>query len=311
MRRLGYAVIGFAAVSAIAFLVFIAAGNLGGFSARSQPSIPERAIARAVRRWAVPAAGRAIRNPLPFSPAVWADGRAHFADHCATCHGNDGGGDTELGRNFYPKAPDMRLAETQRLSDGELYWIIENGVRLSGMPAWGDGTGNDAATWQLVHFLRHLNELTPDQVKEMEALNPRSPSELEEERQDQNFLEGNDSDSVAATPSHHQHKETTSHPGRCARPDRIRDIRPWRKRARPRHRQQHFRAGRDRANGRQGEQDSYAHRQDHVQASRKGRSGLRLESWGSRGDRRAAENEHRVDDSDRHGPRTGRTQIGQ
>ena len=80
------------------------------------------------------------------SDLVWGQGRAHFADHCASCHGNDGRGNTEMGRNLYPKAPDMRQSGTQHLSDGELYWIIENGVRLTGMPAWGDGSGNDPDT---------------------------------------------------------------------------------------------------------------------------------------------------------------------
>ena len=78
-------------------------------------------------------------NPVSFSDAVWVESRAHFADHCAGCHANDGSGNTEVGRNLYPRAPDMRLAETQRLTDGELYWIIENGVRLTGMPPGATG----------------------------------------------------------------------------------------------------------------------------------------------------------------------------
>jgi hypothetical protein len=101
----------------------------------------------------------------------------------------------------------MRLPDTQRLTDGELYWIIENGIRLTGMPAWGDGTGHDADTWKLVHFLRRLDELTPQLLEEMQALNPRSPSEIEEERQDQDFLDGKDSRAPSPTPSRHQHQE--------------------------------------------------------------------------------------------------------
>src|SRR3979490_1153268 len=99
-----------------------------------------------------------------------AEARAHFADHCAICHANDGSGNTEIGRNLYPRAPDMRLVATQRLTDGEIYWIIENGARLTGMPAWGDGSAQDVDTWKLVYFIRHLNHLTPDDLKEMAAL---------------------------------------------------------------------------------------------------------------------------------------------
>jgi mono/diheme cytochrome c family protein len=177
-----------------------------GFSARAEPTMPERVIARAARRFAVPRGAREARNPLPFTPETWSDARAHFADHCATCHGNDGRGNTEIGRNLYPKAPDMQRSDTQRLSDGELYWIIENGVRLTGMPAWGNGTGDDADTWKLVHFIRHLSELSAGQLKEMEAFNPRSPAELEEERQDRDFLDGKDPD-PKVQPQGHQHKE--------------------------------------------------------------------------------------------------------
>jgi mono/diheme cytochrome c family protein len=190
--------------AAVAVLLFI---RPGGFSARVSPSAPERLLATAVRRLAVPRSGRDALNPIPFSPDVWAQGRAHFADHCASCHGNDGRGNTDMGRNLYPKAPDMRQAGTQRLSDGELYWIIENGVRLTGMPAWGDGSGNDQDTWRLVHVVRHLNDLTNEHLKEMEALNPRSPSELDEEQQDKDFLEGHEPDTTSSTPSHHVHKE--------------------------------------------------------------------------------------------------------
>ena len=178
----------------------------GGFSTRQPPSMAERMLSRAARWLAIPRSGRDALNPIPFSAEAWAESRAHFADHCASCHGNDGRGDTEMGRSLYPRAPDMRLPATQRLTDGELYWIIENGVRLTGMPAWGDGTGHDTGTWTLVHFLRHLNDLTADQLEEMAALNPRSPSELEEERQDKDFLEGRDS-GISSQPSHHQHKE--------------------------------------------------------------------------------------------------------
>ena len=181
--------------------------GLGGFSTRAEPSLPERVVAGAVRRWATPREARNAKNPVPFAPDVWAEARAHFADHCATCHGNDGRGATELGKNLYPRAPDMTLPHTQALSDGELYWIIENGVRLTGMPAWGDGTDHDRPTWTLVHFIRHLSELSEAQLDEMQALNPRSPAEIAEEQQDKDFLSGAQPDRTPSTLPHHQHQE--------------------------------------------------------------------------------------------------------
>jgi mono/diheme cytochrome c family protein len=190
----------------LAAVVFVQ--RSGGFSTRAEPSMIEHVAARAIRHMSIPASARDAKNPVPFSPEAWSDARAHFADHCASCHGNDGRGQTEMGRNLYPKAPDMRLNDTQNLSDGEIYWIIENGVRLTGMPAWGDGSDNDVDTWKLVHFIRHLSHLTPDDLKEMESLNPKTASELEEERQDREFLEGTDSPAPSAPPTgSHHHKE--------------------------------------------------------------------------------------------------------
>jgi len=155
-----------------------------GFSARDEPSAIERIVARAVRRLAVPTSDRDAPNPIPLTKDVLADARAHFADHCALCHGNDGSGNTPIGRNLYPKAPDMRLPDTQDLTDGELFSIIENGVRLTGMPAWGkSGHENADDSWKLVHFIRHLKDLTPAELGEMERQNPKGPDERLEEQQ--------------------------------------------------------------------------------------------------------------------------------
>ena len=113
---------------------------VSGVSARPQPGRIETLTAHAVRGLAIGARVRGLANPVPASPDVIAEGRDHFADHCAVCHGNDGSGNTEMGRGLYPRAPDMRLAATQDLSDAELFYIIENGVRLTGMPGWSTGT---------------------------------------------------------------------------------------------------------------------------------------------------------------------------
>jgi hypothetical protein len=185
-------------VAAIA--IWLARAN--GFSTRTPPTAVERVVVQAAHWLSVPRAARAAQNPIKFSPDVWTESRAHFADHCASCHANDGGGGTEMGRNLFPRAPDMRLAATQDKTDGELYWIIANGVRLTGMPAWGVGGGEDADTWKLVHFIRRLDELTPQHLKEMAALNPKSPAEIQEEKDDERFLAGEDPDTLSA-PHHH------------------------------------------------------------------------------------------------------------
>src|SRR4051794_32002501 len=88
----------------IAVAAVVALPRMGGFSARAEPSAIEHAVARAARHAAIPSGARGMRNPVAFSDEVWAEGRAHFADHCATCHANDGSGRTEIGENLYPKA---------------------------------------------------------------------------------------------------------------------------------------------------------------------------------------------------------------
>jgi mono/diheme cytochrome c family protein len=191
-------VVAFVAVAMVALWLALA----NGFSARTPPTAVERVVMQGLHWLSVPRAARAAVNPVAFSADVFAQSRAHFADHCASCHANDGSGKTELGRGLFPRAPDMRLAQTQDKTDGEIYWIIENGIRLTGMPAWGAGGGDDADTWKLVHFIRHLKELTPEQLKEMAALNPRSPGELEEEKADERFLAGEDVE-PSPTPHHH------------------------------------------------------------------------------------------------------------
>src|SRR4051794_32600774 len=119
-----------------ATVVLIAIGAMtyvrtSGLESRSTPSSFEVWMARTTRRLAIPGRVRALRNPVAASPEVLSEGLAHFADHCASCHANDGSGNTEIGRGFYPKTPDMRLPATQGLSDGELFYVIENGIRFT------------------------------------------------------------------------------------------------------------------------------------------------------------------------------------
>jgi len=155
-----------------------------GISARKDPSQTEIRVARALRHMAIPKLDREDENPWKdvATADVMKDAREHFGDHCAQCHANNGSGDTEMGKNLYPRAPDMRLPATQNLSDGELYYIIRNGVPLTGMPAWGEPqTDQDDESWQLVLFIRHLSNLTPEEIKDMESYNPIGKMEKEEE----------------------------------------------------------------------------------------------------------------------------------
>ena len=173
----------------------------GGLSAHDEPSRVEEGLARAMRRWATPQAMRNRPNPVQATPDVIDRALGHYADHCSTCHANDGSGDTEIGRGLYPKVPDMRATNTQSLTDGELFSIIEHGIRLTGMPAWGNGTPEgERDSWGLVHFVRRLPKLTPEEIERMESLNPKTPAQFKEDEETRRFLQGDSAGAASAPP---------------------------------------------------------------------------------------------------------------
>jgi len=160
---------------AVAAVAYGAALVRRGFSALATPSALEEFAATTARKLAVPSSYRQLHNPITPSTDNIRRGMAHFADHCATCHGNDGAGQTVYGKGLYPKPPDMRAAGTQNKSDGELYYTIDNGVRLSGMPAFSK-IHTPEQTWRLVLFIRHLPQITPEELEEMKGLNRKPVS---------------------------------------------------------------------------------------------------------------------------------------
>jgi mono/diheme cytochrome c family protein len=111
------------------------------------------------------------------TPAILTEARDHFADHCAICHGYDGKG-SGLGKHMYPPAPDMTEAATQNLSDGQIFYIISNGVRFTGMPAWRDEDSSDAI-WKLVVLIRYLPHLTPADIQQMKSAHPEAAGDHE------------------------------------------------------------------------------------------------------------------------------------
>ena len=145
-----------------------------GLSAREAPGRIETLLARNLRNLAIARRARLLSNPIERAPEIVAAGRAHFADHCAVCHDNNGSGDTTFGRGMWPKPPDLRSDETQKLSDGEIFYIIEHGIRFSGMPGFGNGTNEGKnASWHLVHFIRHLPDISEPELAEMKQLNQK------------------------------------------------------------------------------------------------------------------------------------------
>lgn len=145
--------------------------TLRGFRATSTPSAFETAVARTVRNLAIPRIERHKKSPLEADSDALPAGREDFLMRCAICHGVDGSGKTPVGQNLYPRVPDLHASATQNLTDGEIHYIIENGVQLTGMPAWGNPhreSNNDG--WKLVLFIRSLRPLTHEELSQQETI---------------------------------------------------------------------------------------------------------------------------------------------
>jgi predicted CXXCH cytochrome family protein len=140
-----------------------------GFSASGEPSSLEKIVARTARNLAIPSGARHEKNPWQATPEILQEAREHFIARCAICHANDGTGQSKIGRNLYPKVPDLRLPRTQNLTDGEIHYIIRNGVRLTGMPAWGNPHDEqEDDSWKLVLFIRDLRQPTVEEKAQQE-----------------------------------------------------------------------------------------------------------------------------------------------
>jgi predicted CXXCH cytochrome family protein len=150
---------------AVAAVIGVGALVVRGFRATSEPTAFETVLARGVRNLAIPARARKERNPLLATPEILQEGRETFLARCAVCHGHDGAGTAAVGRNLYPRVPDLRAARTQDLTNGDLHYIIENGVQLTGMPAWGRPHQelNDAS-WKVVLFIRSLRPHAAEEI---------------------------------------------------------------------------------------------------------------------------------------------------
>jgi predicted CXXCH cytochrome family protein len=149
--------IGLAAVIVIAVLL----GGLYAFivwegsSTRPNAPVLEARIAQWLLYHTVPADYRSMKNPLDTaygSPDVSA-GNEIFNNKCALCHAFDGSSKTDIAAGQYPRPPDLRGSDTQRMSDGELFYHIKNGIRHTGMPAW---ELPDRQLWQVTAYLRNL-----------------------------------------------------------------------------------------------------------------------------------------------------------
>ncbi len=139
----------------IGVLCAILGALLSGCTAGKQPSREEIGLANAAKDVVIPLEAGKMKNPLPETDEVVGQGQAVFLGSCALCHGADGHGQSLIGPNMYPPAADLHSSHVQHWSDGELFWIIRNGVRLTGMPSW-QSTISEDNTWKLARFIHSL-----------------------------------------------------------------------------------------------------------------------------------------------------------
>jgi mono/diheme cytochrome c family protein len=142
-------------------------------SANRPPGALEKRLAGFMLDHSVARRAPTIANPQGKSPDAVRGGMAHYKEMCVFCHGAPGVDASEAGEGLNPPAPDLSGNKTQARTDGQLFWIVKNGIRMTGMPAFGP-THKDEELWKMVAFLRHLPELTPEETK---ALKPSGEAE--------------------------------------------------------------------------------------------------------------------------------------
>ena len=105
-------------------------------------------------------------NPFASDPAALAVGLAHYKENCLDCHGARAIDAEEFAKGLNPAPPMLDMASTQKMTDGELFWIVSNGIRMTGMPAFSP-THTEAEIWKIVAFVHHLPKLTDAELSRL------------------------------------------------------------------------------------------------------------------------------------------------
>ncbi len=147
-----------AAVVLVVLAIVLVLASQIDLSALPDPGPRETSMATSAKRWLIGRAARRSVTSVPTADASSADnGSMTYGMDCDTCHGKDGRHPTENGQWMYPRVPDLGSPGVQEWSDAELFWIIKNGVRFSGMPGFGK-MQSDKEIWDLVRYVRSLGE---------------------------------------------------------------------------------------------------------------------------------------------------------
>ena len=166
MKRLSGVVLGWLLALAAAGL-FLWSGYFNVAAARPSGKL-EESVARFAMNRSIARRASGAKNPIPASAESLRSGLTHYRENCVGCHGAPGVDAAEYGQGLNPPAPDLTLPRVQKRPDYELYWIVANGIRMTGMPAFSP-THSEKEIWEIVAFLRHLEELAPEEERALKA----------------------------------------------------------------------------------------------------------------------------------------------
>ncbi len=174
-----------ACIAGILIGPLLAAGAVGGIfwtgaydvAATKIPGDLETKIAAFAVNHAVQKRAPVQTNPFSTPEDIRA-GLVSYQQNCFACHGARGIPETTFGRGLNPPAPDLTLSFVRRLSDGELYWIVSHGIRMTGMPAFLP-THTEDEIWKIVAFVRHMPDMTKEEQRALKADRERSLQSME------------------------------------------------------------------------------------------------------------------------------------
>lgn len=156
----------------------------------SKPGDAETSIMKTVER-TVTIGDKDKKNPLASTPDLIKDGQEHFGHHCGICHGLDGHATgVPFAAQMSPPVPDLADKDIQEYTDGQLHWIVQNGMAPSGMPSW-KGILDDDEMWKVVLYIRNLPPKGSLGVPEI----------FKEEQEEHEQME------KGAKPEHHHHHD--------------------------------------------------------------------------------------------------------
>ena len=165
MKMLSGILLGF--VILILALALVLATGSWNIAASSAPSKFESRVALFAATRSIQKRAPSRTNPFA-GPDTLRSGLAHYKENCVMCHGAPGVPEAELGMGLNPPAPDLTLPQIQKMTDGQLFWVVQNGIRMTGMPAFGP-THSQEQLWKIVAFVRHLPEITAAEQQTLKA----------------------------------------------------------------------------------------------------------------------------------------------